>query len=89
MSDYQDEWLSRIERKLDLCLAQAARIKPIQEQLDKHEELLYGNGSPGLIREIDRIKQLKKGLGWLIGIIAVGAGSSVVSVVKAVMEALK
>lgn len=49
--------------------AERERDARVDEQLEKHEHLLYGNGKEGLITKIDRIEQLVKpvsSIGWRI-----------------------
>lgn len=92
MSDYQDEWLKRIEDKLDRVGEQTSQIKPLQERFAEHatrdDELFYGNGAPGLLRDVDRLKQAHARINryWpFILLIAAAGGSSVPDIIHAAL----
>lgn len=101
MADYQDDWLRRIEEKVDLVLADTAQLKPLKDQFVAHvkedSRLFHGNGQPGLILQLDRIKQEQTKfnderrqlirVGIILLLVAAGVGGSVPELVKAAIAA--
>jgi hypothetical protein len=53
--------LQQIQSKLDQLLA----LKPIVE---RHDNLLFGNGNPGLVTRVDRMEQRAESHKWLLGL---------------------
>lgn len=47
------EHLRGQERLLD------SKLEPVRLMLEEHHKILRGNGSPGLVIEVDRLKQLR------------------------------
>lgn len=72
MSEHIEAWLSRIESKLDSLAPLPAKMDAIGQRLDDHiekdEHLFNGNGSPGLVKDVDRLKQWQKSIFWWVGI---------------------
>jgi len=51
--------------KLDGLIEQVAEVaKRQQEQLARHEEAIYGNGKPGLVTEVSRLRDGYNGMVW-------------------------
>ena len=67
-----EERLIRIESKLEEVRIGMGELKAMRERLDEHiekdEHLFNGNGSPGLVKDVDRLKQWKKSIFWWVGI---------------------
>lgn len=67
-----EERLIRIESKLEEVRIGMGELKAIRERLDEHiekdEHLFNGNGSPGIVKDVDRLKQWKKSIFWWVGI---------------------
>ena len=72
MSEHIEAWLARIESKLDSLAPLPATMDAIGKRLDEHiekdEHLFNGNGSPGIVKDVDRLKQWKKAVFWWVGI---------------------
>lgn len=64
-----DAWMDRVEGKLDKLTADMAAMTTLQSRVEDHQERIYGNGQPGLVKDVDRIKQWRKSLYWLVGIL--------------------
>ena len=62
--------LDRIEAKLDAAL----------EILNRHERVLYGNGKPGLIIDVDRIRESTRRNRNLLMIYFTGVGVPIVDI---------
>lgn len=88
-ADYLHEWLKRVEDKIDKVESSTSSISAISQRLNEHHVVLYGNGQPGVIKDVDRLKQLRKALAWLIGLIVVGSATSGAELIKAAVEVLK
>ena len=100
MSDYQDAWLERIEHKLDSIQTSVAGIEPLKNQLESHIQddarLFHGNGQPGLIKDVECLKQDHKKmvedrkqlvkLGVILLLAASAVGGSVPELVKTVVS---
>ena len=63
-----DDWMARVEGKLDRLGADMAALNAMRERVDEHHERLYGNGQPGILKDVDRVKQMVRQLGWLAGL---------------------
>lgn len=62
--------LDRIEAKLDAAL----------EILNRHERVLYGNGKPGLVIEVDRLREATKRNRNLIMLYFTGIGATAMDI---------
>lgn len=62
--------LDRIEAKLDAAL----------ETLNRHDRVLYGNGKPGLILDVDRIRESTKRNRNLIMLYFTGIGATAMDI---------
>lgn len=58
-----------MEAKIDGLVIDMAVVKAMRERVDEHHEKLYGNGQPGLLKDVDRLKQWKKSLYWIVGVL--------------------
>ena len=63
------DWMARVEGKLDKLADDMAALNAMRVRVDEHHERLYGNGQPGIIKDVDRLKQWKQSLYWLVGIL--------------------
>ena len=93
MSDYQDEWLKRIEAQLEGIRAAVAPLASLSQRLEEHHSALYGNGQPGLIKDMERMKQTSEDQRrsikmWLLILLGVSAvGGSAPELVRAAVQA--
>ena len=65
-----DAWMARVETKLDLLGQDMAQLKGMRGEVDDHHERLFGNGQPGILKDVDRLKQWRQSLLWLIGLLS-------------------
>lgn len=96
MADYQDEWLKRIEEQIGEIRTAVMPLMAISQRLEEHHEVLYGNGQPGVIKDVDRLKQDKRRsddeqrkffrLWVLIVICGAALGGSAPEIVRAAMQ---
>ena len=63
-----DAWMSRMEDKIDKLTVDMAAVASLRNQVEDHRQRIYGNGSPGLIKDVDRMKQRWKAIYWVIGL---------------------
>ncbi len=71
MSDDSDRRLVRLEDSVDEVKTSVTKIHTllesnIMERVKEHGETLYGNGSPGLKTDVDRLNQSSKTTKWVI-----------------------
>ena len=98
MTDPTEAWLNRVDKKLDDIGAAIADLRAVQQRVDDHNERIYGNGQPGLIKDVDRLKQShrasveeRRRAWWVWLVIALGAGgagSSVAEFARAAIQAV-
>ena len=69
-SERLDAWMTRLEAKLDKVGNDVAALMAMRDRLDDHHERLFGNGQPGIVKDVDRLKQWQKSLYWLGGLMA-------------------
>jgi hypothetical protein len=88
VSEHITEWLERVEKKIDRLGAVPTQIAALDERLAKHDKLLYGNGQPGLLADVDRLKQSRKLLMWAVGIVIAAAAAEMPSVFRSILTAV-
>lgn len=66
-----DDWMARMESKIDQLAKDMAEVKAMHAQVEEHHETLYGNGKPGMVLDVDRIKQQRKLLAWIIAAVLI------------------
>lgn len=74
-----EERLARMEEKIDGLVLDMATVKAMRSQVEEHHERIYGNGQPGLIKDVDRLKQWKKSLYWLVGLLGTATAGDFIS----------
>ncbi len=79
MSDYQDEWLKRIDGQLTDIGKAVAPLLALSQRLEEHHSALYGNGQPGLLKDVDRLKQWQKSLYWFVGLLGTATVGDLIS----------
>ncbi|MGA7540356.1 MAG: hypothetical protein WBW93_16490 [Steroidobacteraceae bacterium] len=84
MTDHLTAWLERVEGKLDALTPLPEQMRGISKRLDEHidrdEQIFHGNnGTPGLIREVDRLKQWRKSLYFLVAFLGTAAAGDFLS----------
>lgn len=67
MTERLEIWMERMESKMDGVRADVADLKAMRAQVEEHHERIYGNGQPGIIKDVDRLKQWRKAIFWWIG----------------------
>ena len=92
--DQIDEKIDRQGRQIELhdtrlqdhAKASVQRVENVVEKIEKVDKLLRGNGTPGLMTEVDRLKQNEIRRDWWIKTLLVAAVAEVVVVVKLVFS---
>lgn len=85
MPDRLDAWMQRMENKVDGLRTDISGLMAVRDRVEEHHARIYGNGQPGLIKDVDRVKQRARQLGWLVGLFCTVATSAVAAeVVKMV-----
>tara|TARA_R110000868_G_scaffold176944_3_gene415056 strand:+ start:322 stop:654 length:333 start_codon:yes stop_codon:yes gene_type:complete len=90
--DQLDEKIDKQGRQIELhdsrlqshATASVQRVENVVAKIDKVDKLLRGNGTPGLVTEVDRLKQNEIRRDWWIKTLLVAAAAEVVVVVKLV-----
>lgn len=90
MDENADPWRDRMENKLDRIVEQLSNLPNIEHRLSEHHERLFGNGQPGLIKDVDRLKQDHRRTTriWPMLLLAVAAaGSAAPEVLHSLLKA--
>jgi len=69
MTERLQTWMERLEGKVDRLGAEMAQLSAVKDRVDEHHERIYGNGQPGLVKDVDRLKQWRKSLYWMVGVL--------------------
>lgn len=64
--DRLDAWMRRMEDKVDALRTDMSALKTMRSQVEEHHERIYGNGQPGILKDVDRLKQARVNLKWVI-----------------------
>lgn len=83
MTEQFEKWMARMDGKIDKLGEDMAELKAMRGQLKDHQERIFGNGQPGLLKDVDRLKQWKKAIFWWVGVAV--ASPALAEVVKVVL----
>lgn len=91
MSEHLEAWLERIEGKLDDLAVLPAQMEGLDKRLDEHierdEDILHGNGQPGLVKDVDRLKQWRKSIYWMVGaVLTLASAPSLAEIVRFLLQ---
>jgi len=79
--------MATISEKLDKVLENQAKqgveIKNFSKDISEHHNTLYGNGRPGVVTEVDRLKVFKTQSRWFFGAIFVAGTGLIVRLIYA------
>ena len=84
MSEVAESWMERMEGKVDALRIDMASLKAVREQVGEHHESLYGNGKPGLVLDVDRLKQSHRIFKWAIGIMIASATTAAIDLIRVI-----
>ncbi len=95
-ADPTEAWRNRVDKKLDDIGSAVAELRTLQQRVDDHNERIYGNGQPGIIKDVDRLKQSHRAASeerrrawWVWLVIAFGAGGAGSSVAEFARSAIQ
>lgn len=85
-ANYLDAWLTRIERKVDAIATVTAELPNLRTRLDEHvamdERMFHGDGSsPGLVKDVDRLKQWRKLFTGTVSVIATAIAAELAKII--------
>lgn len=89
MTERLEVWMERMERKVDGLRADMETVKVMKDRVEEHHESLYGNGKPGLVLDVDRIKQWRKSIFWWVGVALALSSSPVIAQIVKLLAQLK
>lgn len=72
-----------ILERIDGCMRLIEeRDRSLKSMLEEHHKTLYGNGNPGLVKDVDRLVQTDKTRKWLVGTAIAAAFASIAELMR-------
>lgn len=96
MAELLESWMARLEAKVDGLRADVAALKAVQLQVEDHQERIYGNGQPGIIKDVDRLKQssrkaekdaeqARRNFKWIIAAVLIPGVAAAAELIRSIM----
>jgi ribosome modulation factor len=74
-----DAWMQRMDSKVDGLRSDVAALMAVRDRVEEHHARIYGNGQPGILKDVDRLKQWKKALYWIAGLMGTATAADLFS----------
>lgn len=86
MSERLETLIERIDGNVDALRVDVAELKAMRAQVEEHHERIYGNGQPGLVKDVDRLKQERKNLRWWLAAILIPSIAAAADFVRSMVS---